>query len=160
VTEKYAIFETEDTRNWRSFYTAVSRAEHLNKVWLYTGENPCPRVELKSIIKRKIESHAVYDQHEIGCDISIQWVLDRLGDINNECELNGECVCEEAQMKLTWDTEAVGSEEFLRQFSIDRRNPELGLTKANSRLIHLCCNHHLANKTNEADGGDFEDSVL
>jgi len=162
VTENYAIFESEDTSDWRSFYTAVSRAEHLNKVWLYMGENPCPRPDLKSVIKRKIASHAVYpdDQHGVGCDISVQWVLDRLGSINNECELNGEFVCEEAQMKLNWDTEAVGSEEFLRQFSIDRRSPELGLTKANSRLIHLCCNHHLANKTNEADGGDFEDSVL
>jgi hypothetical protein len=160
VSQDYAIFETDETSDWRSFYTSVLRAEQLKSAWLYTGLNPCPRPELKCVIKKKIDGHAVYDQHGAACDINVQWVLYRLEDNNNECELNEGCICEEAQMKLTWDEKAVGSEEFLRQFSIDRRNPALGLTKANCRLIHLCCNHHLANKVDEADGGDSEDFVL
>jgi len=101
VTENYAIFETEDTSDWRHFYTAVSRAEHLNKVWIYTGVNPCPRPELKSVIKKKIDGHAVYDKNVPSCDITVQWVLDRLQENNIECKLNERCICEEAQMKLS-----------------------------------------------------------
>jgi hypothetical protein len=109
VSQDYAIFETDETNDWRSFYTAVSRAEQLKSVWLYTGLNPCPRPELNCVIKKKIDGHAVYDQHGAACDINVQWVLDRLEDNNNECELNEGCICEEAQLMLTWDEKAVGS---------------------------------------------------
>jgi hypothetical protein len=32
------VFEAEDNRDWRWFYTAISRATSLKRAWVYVGK--------------------------------------------------------------------------------------------------------------------------
>jgi hypothetical protein len=137
IKQNFAIFDWDINDDWRWVYVALSRARYLNEAWFYNGEPLVKRMELKNVIKKKLDSYRTQDEEaERSTDnfVTEKWVVETLKK-QNYCCAEQQCM---RPMLMEWDVD--DKEEFDQQFTIDRKNNELGHVLYNCRLTCFRCN--------------------
>ena len=132
ITAPYAIIDVVDDEgktspyiNRRWFYTALSRTEYLDKVWIYTG---APIVSMKDA-EEKVKRYKEDDEAKgRPGGLSVRQMMDQLKYDNYCC-----WICHQR-------VEVVYEYECRRQYSMDRINNDLGHKIGNVRTAHLGCN--------------------
>lgn len=138
IPKNFAIFEWGENLDWRWVYVALSRASSLKQAWFYDGEPLLNRRELGSIIRSKLRGYKAQDEKADRSTenfITEKWVMETLKKKNFIC---GEQKCMRP-MCLEWN-EFEKDEEYYAQFTIDRKNNELGHVIRNCRIVCLRCN--------------------
>jgi hypothetical protein len=137
IREPYVIFQAGDNWDWRWFYTAITRTDDLRKVFVYDGPPIVDPAWVRIKIRDKLASHRAYGTaNGYTHDLTLDWVLDRLKSQNYKCAVL-DC---QGDLELMWDDADRDDPVFYDQFSIDRKDPGKGHTKANCRITHLRCN--------------------
>jgi hypothetical protein len=138
IPKNFAIFEWGDNLDWRWVYVALSRARSLKEAWFYDGEPLMNRRELGSIIRKKLQKYEEQDKkagRSTENFITEKWVMETLKKRNFIC---GEQTCMRP-VSVQWN-EHDKDDEYYSQFTIDRKNNELGHVIRNCRITCLRCN--------------------
>jgi hypothetical protein len=138
IAKNFAIFEWAENYDWRWVYVALSRAVSLKQAWFYDGVPLFNRRDLKDIIREKLSDYEEQDKkagRSIENFITENWVMEKLKEKNFIC---GEQTCMRP-MSLQWN-EQEKDEEYYAQFTIDRKNNDLGHVLWNCRITCLRCN--------------------
>ena len=129
IAEPYAVFDALSTyadANW--LYTALTRAETLDSVYVYVGEPVFQTFRLAE----KLRSYKTQDEKA-----GRKFDLDYNGCLALMSEANYACAHCHERVELYYEADDP------RQFSLDRLNNDWGHIRGNIRLTHFGCNRAL-----------------
>jgi hypothetical protein len=140
IVEDYGIFEAnEHFADWRWFYTAFSRAEYLNKVWIYNGPSLFDFKFLAAKIQEKLRGCIASDKEQgfpVTCDLDADWFGQKFKDQNFRC---AECSC-----MLSFNWTETDEDSRMTQFSPNRLDNSKGHVKRNTNIVCLRCQNGTA----------------
>ena len=132
ITDPYAVFDILDaeghlsrvvSRKW--FYTAITRAERLDRLWIYLG---LPLVSMRDAA-RKIGEYAKSDEEKgRPGGLTVKQMMEQLKFDNYCCH-----ICHQR-------VEVVYEDGCRRQYSMDRLDNDIGHRIGNVKTAHGSCN--------------------
>jgi hypothetical protein len=141
IRQKFAIFDWGINPDWRWVYVALSRARYLKEAFFYDGEPLIERWELHDVIQKKLKDYKEQDEQagrSLENFVTEKWVMEAFKRQNYSCA-EQKCM---RPLLLEWDKD--DEEEFNQQFTIDRKNNDLGHVLGNCRLTCFRCNKSFA----------------
>lgn len=134
IRKKFCILEwSHFNATWEWFYTAVTRCVRLSDVYIYTGES-LTRGVIKNVGYKLDGLKKTCEEKGRDFDLTAKWVTEQMKRQNYCCQ-----ICSGV---LNLDYEQGDG----NQWSIDRRDNQLGELQSNCRITHLSCNQSKAHE--------------
>ena len=134
IRKKFCILEWNHfNATWEWFYTAVTRCVRLSDVYIYTGESLTKGI-IKNVGYKLAGLQKTCEEKGRDFDLTAKWVMEQMKRQNYCCQ-----ICSGV---LSLDYEQGDG----NQWSIDRRDNQLGELQSNCRITHLSCNQSKAHE--------------